>query len=335
MAAFLAGAGAASSSTTSRPTAPRGATRSRRSTAAPGSPPTRPTAPGSSPSRRSTSSALRAEPPPDAFGPAGWSDPRWIHLGLEAAKLTYVDRDRELTDPASREIPLDRLLSREHAAALAARIDPARADPAPPPVATLVGGTIYLAVVDGAGNAVSLIQSNAAGFGSGVVDPLTGIHYQDRGASFSLVPGHPNELAPRKRTLHSLLPGMLFRDGRRGPWVVAGSMGGDLQPQIHVQVVSALVDAGADVATAVGAARWGVVPDGHVAPPVRVAVEARVPLPVREALTALGHRVAVGEAFDAGFGHAHAIELVDGGPAGGGTLAATTDPRSAGLPAVR
>jgi gamma-glutamyltranspeptidase/glutathione hydrolase len=98
-------------------------------------------------------------------------------------------------------------------------------------------------VSDGDGNAVSLIESNYMGFGSGVVDPTTGIHYQNRGSYFSLDPDHPNVLAPRKRTLHTLLPGMLFRDGEGtdgGPWIVAGSMGGDAQPQIHAQLVSAL-----------------------------------------------------------------------------------------------
>ena len=94
---------------------------------------------------------------------------------------------------------------------------------------------------------MSLIESNYMGFGSGVVDPETGIHYQNRGSYFSLDPDHPNVLAPGKRTLHTLLPGMLFR-GDGGPWIVTGSMGGDAQPQIHAQVVSALVDGGLDVA---------------------------------------------------------------------------------------
>ena len=117
---------------------------------------------------------------------------------------------------------------------------------------------------------MSLIQSNAAGFGSGVLDAATGVHFQDRGASFSLDPAHPNVLEPRKRTAHTLLPGMLFRDGERRPWVVAGSMGGDIQPQIHAQLVSALVDGGADIRTAVAAPRVVVEPAGWFAPPVAV-----------------------------------------------------------------
>ena len=113
----------------------------------------------------------------------------------------------------------------------------------------LVGGTICLGVVDAEGNAVSLIQSNAAGFGRGVLDPETGVHFQNRGASFSLDPASPNVLEPRQAAAHTLMPGMLFREGEPRPWVVAGSMGGDIQPQIHVELVSALVDGGAEIAT--------------------------------------------------------------------------------------
>ncbi len=169
-----------------------------------------------------------------------------------------------------------------------------------------------------------------------MVDPDTGIHYQNRGSYFSLDADHPNVLAPGKRTLHTLLPGMLFRDGQPGPWVVAGSMGGDAQPQIHAQFVSALVDGGVDVATAVAAPRWYVEPADHFAPPTR--------RPPRAAPRA-GHRRGAARAratrssptapFDSSLGHEHAIELVDGGPgAPGGSVAAATDPRSAGLPAV-
>ena len=277
----------------------------------------------------------RFEPAADArFGGHGWSDPAWIHLMLEAAKLVYSDRDAFLADPADREIPVERLLSAGHGFELAARIDPDRADAAPPPARILVGGTIYLAVVDAEGNAVSLIQSNAAGFGSGIVDPVTGVHFQDRGASFSLDPGHPNVLAPGRRTAHTLLPGMLFRAGERRPWIVAGSMGGDIQPQIHVQLVSALVDGGADIATAIAAPRVTVEPAGWYAPPVAVVADGVLAPGVEAGLAERGHAHRH-VPYLSGLGHEHAIELVDGGPAAGGTLAAATDPRSAGLPAVR
>ena len=277
----------------------------------------------------------RFTPPAGArFGGRGWSSASWVHLQLEAAKLVFADRDAHLADPAFRDIPVVRLLGREHATELAAKIDPRRADPAPAPARTLVGGTIYLAVVDAEGSAVSLIQSNAAGFGSGVVDPVTGVHFQDRGASFSLAPGHPNELAPGRRTAHTLLPGMLFREGERRPWVIAGSMGGDIQPQIHVQLVSALVDGGADIAAAVAAPRVCVEPDGWFAPPVAVLTDGTLADGVADELAALGHRLST-VPYEGGLGHEHAIELVDGGPATGGSLAAIADPRSAGTAAVR
>jgi gamma-glutamyltranspeptidase len=276
------------------------------------------------------------EPPPAGdFGPEGVSDPAWIHLGIEAAKLAMADRDRYLTDPAFREVPVERLLDRGYGAAQAGRINPRRA--AHPTAATNPpgGGTIYLATVDRDGNAVSLIESNYLGFGSGVVDPLTGIHYQNRGSYFSLDPAHPNVLEPGKRTLHTLLPGMLFRDGQPGPWVVAGSMGGDAQPQIHAQLVSALVDGGVDVRTGVTAPRWYVAPGEQFAPPIEVRLEPRHRPGVAEALVAMGHPVTLMEPFDSDLGHEHAIELVGGGPAApGGSLAAATDPRSAGLPSV-
>ena len=276
----------------------------------------------------------RFEPPPAAaFGPSGVDDARWIHLGIEASKLAMADRDALLADPAHGDDPTSWLLSDENLRALAACIDEGRAAPAPEALVPRGGGTIYLAAVDAEGNAVSLIQSNYMGFGSGVLDPETGIHYHDRGSFFTLREGHANELAPGKRPLHTLLPGMLFRDGR--PWVVAGSMGGDAQPQIHAQVVSALVDGGVDVATAVGAPRWFVEPEEHFAPPVDVRLEPRFAPGIAQALRDLGHPLTEIDAFDSLVGHCHAIELVAGGPAApGGSLAAATDPRSAGLPAV-
>jgi gamma-glutamyltranspeptidase/glutathione hydrolase len=279
------------------------------------------------------------EPPPaTAFGSAGVRDPAWIHLAIEAAKLAMADRDAWLTDPDSLESPIERLLDKDYAKRLAAGIDPTRAHQ--PALATNPpgGGTIYLAVVDGEGNAVSLIESNYMGFGSGVVDTETGVHYQNRGSYFSLDPEHPNVLAPGKRTLHTLMPGMLFRDdpgGLGGPWIVAGSMGGDAQPQIHAQLVSALVDGGLDIRSAVSIPRWFVEPAAHFEPPRQVRAEPRFEPGVLEALEAMGHPVTRKAEFDGLLGHEHAIELVAGGPAAiEGSVAATTDPRSAGLPAV-
>ena len=278
----------------------------------------------------------RFEPPArDAFGPDGVTDPAWIHLGIEAAKLAMADRDAHLTDPAFRDVPVEQLTDPAYAASLAARIDRRRAAHPPPATNRAGGGTVYLAAVDAAGNAVSLIQSNYLGFGSGVVDPSTGIHYQNRGSYFSLDPMHPNVLEAGKRTLHTLLPGMVFRPGRASPWIVAGSMGGDAQPQVHAQLVSALVDGGLDVRTAVTAPRWYVEPAEHFAPPMDVRLESRHRAAIAVALESLGHPVTLAAPFDANLGHEHAIELVDGGPAAAdGSLGAATDPRSEGLPAV-
>lgn len=286
-----------------------------------------------------TLNVLRAlEPPePRVFAPAddgatSGADLRWAHLGIEATKRALADRNAHLSDPAFVDVPVARLLDPAYGAALARQIDPGRASVPPASTAPRGGGTIWLGVVDGEGNAVSLIESNYAGFGSGVVDPATGIAYQNRGSYFSLDPGHPNVLAPGKRTLHTLLPGMLLRDGR--PWVVHGSMGGDAQPAIFAQVVSALVDGGVDVATAVAAPRWAPVPAAHFAPPDVVEIEPRFSPGLLDGLASLGHRLDVRTPYDGGLGHAHAIELLDGGPARGGTLAAATDPRSPGLPAA-
>ena len=275
------------------------------------------------------------EPPRrEAFGPAGVTDPAWIHAGLEASKVALADRDRYLTDPEARDVPVADLLDPARLADIAARIDPSRTTEAAVAVNPGIGDTVYMATVDGEGNAVSLIESNWAGFGSGVVDPETGIHYHNRGAYFSLDPDHANVLEPGKRTLHTLLPGMLFRDGQPDPWIVVGSMGGDAQPQIHAQFVSAVVDGGLDIATAVAAPRWFIQPRELLSAAVDVSFEPRHAPGVAEALRALGHQLVPTAPFDSNVGHEHAIELVDGGPAAGGSLVAATDPRSEGLPAV-
>ena len=276
------------------------------------------------------------EPPAAAaFGPDGVTDPRWIHLHLEAAKLAMADRDACLTDPGFREVPVEWLLDRRRLATLAERIDPRGASRPAAASNPTGGGTVFLATVDAAGNAVSLIESNYLGFGSGVVDPDTGVHYQNRGSYFSLDRGHPNVLEPRKRTLHTLLPGMLFRADRVEPWIAVGAMGGDAQPQVHAQFVSAVVDGGVDIRTAIAAPRFYIEPADHFAPPTAVNLEPRHAPGIDEAVRALGHDLVPTEAFDSNVGHEHAIELVDGGPATpGGSVAAATDPRSDGLPAV-
>jgi gamma-glutamyltranspeptidase/glutathione hydrolase len=276
-------------------------------------------------------------PAPDSLGPAGWSDADWVHLAIEAVKLALADRDRAIADPADGGDAVARLLDPGYLADLASRIDPSRARLDGGPVRLLVGGTVYLATVDREGTAVSLIESHSAGFGSTIVDPRTGIHYHSRGASFSLVPGDPNELRGGRRPIHSLVPAMTFREpvgDATGPWLVHGSMGGDAQPQILAQIVSAIVDGAADIATALTIPRWGLEPAARPGPLTVVDVETRFGSGLLADLERRGHPLRRGGPFS-GPGHAHGIELIDGGPAAGGSLAAATDPRSAGLPAVR
>lgn len=275
----------------------------------------------------------RLEPPAPAEL-AGGAGPglTWLHQVVEANKIALAERDAHLTDPEAMPVPVDELLSPGRLAELAATIRPDRALEPAAGRAPRGGGTAYMAAVDADGNAVSLIESNYMGFGSGVVDPATGIAYHNRGSYFSLEPDHPNVLAPRKRTLHTLLPAMLLRDGR--PWVILGSMGGDAQPAILAQTVSGIVDGRLDVATAVAAPRCHAAPPAHFAPTSDVLAEPRFRPGVLEGLGELGHQVVRTAPFDAVQGHCHAIELVDGGPAAGGSLAAAADPRSAGLPAV-
>ena len=130
------------------------------------------------------------------------------------------------------------------------------------------------------------------------MDPETGILYQNRGSYFSLDPDHANVLAPGKRTLHTLLPGMLFRDAGDGrgqrPWIVVGGMGGDAQPQVHAQFVSAVVDGGVDIRTAVSAPRWFIESADHFAPPTTVLLEPRHHPDIAPALADLGHDVQAG-----------------------------------------
>ena len=194
------------------------------------------------------------------------------------------------------------------------------------------GGTIYITVADQWGDLVSLLESNYQGFGSGLVDPKTGIAFHDRGAFFRLEPSHPNALAPGKRPAHTLAPGMLLRNGR--PWIVHGSMGGEIQPQVFTQFVSAVVDGGADVATAVAAPRWAAMMRSQHGPADLTELEARVPPGIAEALSAKGHDVVMREAWASSMGHAHAIEVIRDSDGSMVSFAAGADPRSEGSAAA-
>jgi gamma-glutamyltranspeptidase/glutathione hydrolase len=189
------------------------------------------------------------------LGPSGSASRE--HVLIEAMKLALADRNAYVSDPDHMRLSASELASKEWARRRRADIDPDRAS-APSTGRAAVGGTIYLCAADADGMLVSLIQSNYVGFGSGVCVPGWGINLQNRGAYFSLDPAHINAVAPRKRTMHTLMPAMAFRDGR--PWLVFGSMGGDGQAQTHVQFLSHVVDDGTNVQDAIDAPRWVVSP---------------------------------------------------------------------------
>jgi gamma-glutamyltranspeptidase/glutathione hydrolase len=249
-------------------------------------------------------------------------DARWAHIGLQAAKLALAERDAHLTDPRDMDPrAVEELLSPDRLDRLAATIDPDRLTSLPTAPA-LGGDTVYLATADAEGSVVSLLESNYAGFGSGLVDPRTGIAYQNRGAFFSLDPGHANVLAPRKRTVHTLVPGLLMRDDR--PWIAHGSMGGEIQPLIYAQLVSAIVDRQLDVAQAVAAPRWATHHAGDDPDPALAVLEDRFGADVIGGLRDRGHRVEMVERYSSALGHCHAIEV---GPEG---YSAASDPRVEG-----
>jgi gamma-glutamyltranspeptidase / glutathione hydrolase len=177
-----------------------------------------------------------------------------LHLHLEAMKLGFQDRDRYVTDMEFVDVPVDGLLSKEYAEAQRARIDMSRAEPSPSAGVPGRGDTVYLSAADSDGNLVSFINSLYSGWGSGITAGDTGVMLQNRGQSFSLDPTHANVIAPGKRTRHTIIPGMLARDGK--PLISFGIMGGDMQAQGHVQFVCNVVDFGMNVQDALDAPRW-------------------------------------------------------------------------------
>jgi gamma-glutamyltranspeptidase/glutathione hydrolase len=257
----------------------------------------------------------------------GHQTPEYLHLLLEAKKLAFADRDRYISDPDFVDIPLDRLLSKEYAARQRAHIDPERAAVQVRPGAELEGDTIYLCAVDGEGNAVSLIQSLFFGFGCGVVAGETGILLQNRGSYFSLDPAHVNYLQPGKRTMHTLTPAMAFKNDQ--PVIVFGTMGGDAQPQIHVQMLSNMLDFGMNPQAAISAPRWRsgffTGEEGGIAE--TVSAENRIAPETLAALAAKGHHIEVEEGWTSSMGHAQAI-VIDRER---GVLAGGADPRADGL----
>src|SRR4026209_129543 len=203
-----------------------------------------------------------------------------LHVMIEAKKLAWADRAKFYADPDFATIPLAQLISKQYAAERRKLIDPGHAAKAveagmPPangaglqptreprqdstatPKRSPVddGDTIYMCTADDDGNMVSLIQSNYRGMGSGIVVPGLGFMFQDRGELFSMDPQHANVYAPGKRPFHTIIPGFVMRDGK--PWEAFGVMGGGMQPQGHVQVLTNQIDFGLNVQEAGDASRW-------------------------------------------------------------------------------
>lgn len=257
--------------------------------------------------------ADRLELPVDA------GDPLWAHYLVEASRQAGYDRPERLFEGAD---VADLLAA---AGDRAARISADRK--AEVPVRQSAGGTTYMAVLDGNGMGVSYIQSNAAGFGTWLFEPRTGIGLQNRGTGFSLEPGHPAEFGPGKRPPHTLVPALVTRaDGSLR--LVAGSMGGDSQPQIVAQLIARVLHGGESVGAAVEAPRWRLHPgetgfgtwDGRYE--IDVELEGGSPEAWADGLRERGFAVADAEA-GSGFGHAHLIEIDEDGHAEG-----AADPRA-------
>lgn len=231
------------------------------------------------------------------------------HLQIEAMKLAFADAYRYIADPEHADVPVRGLLDADYLAARRALIGPTARSPEPgdPPR----GGTVYLCTADRDGQMVSLIQSNYAGFGSGIVVPDWGIALQNRGQCFQLEAGHPNLLAPRKRPFHTIIPGFLSQHGQPvGPF---GVMGGQMQPQGHTQLVVNTVDYRMNPQAALDAPRWRVERD-------LVHVELNTPRHVIEGLVARGHTVRV-EPDPGSFGRGQAIWRLPNGAYIAGTEA--------------
>jgi len=229
----------------------------------------------------------------------GRDSPDYYHVGLEAMKLAFADMNAYIGDaPAMARVRPADLLDPAYLDSRARLIDMQRAA-APAAGLPKSGGTVYLATADAAGTMVSYIQSNYRGFGSGVVVPGTGISLHNRGEGFSLVPGHPNLVAPGKRPLHTIIPGFITRDG--APVMAMGVMGGSMQAQGHVQMVTRLAAFGQNPQAMSDAPRFRVEPG-----PV-VTLESHVPSAVAEALRSRGHQLSVAARDSLDFGSAQLI----------------------------
>lgn len=255
-------------------------------------------------------------------------DPGWAHLLIEACRQAGWDREQVLHEDAvgGDLVSPERLLPRREA------VDPDRAAGLGWPEA--VPGTTSLCAIDSDGLGVSLIQSNAAGFGSGLVVPGVRVFLQNRGVGFSLVPGHPAEYGPGRRPPHTLAPLLVTRpDGSLR--LLANTMGGDSQPQVLTQLLARHIAAGRGVAETMAAGRWRLRSAGPNfsgfdtwragGAETIVEIEGHAPASWDRGLGQRGHRVARLPAFDGGFGHSELVAVEDNG-----NYAGAADPRALG-----
>jgi gamma-glutamyltranspeptidase/glutathione hydrolase len=249
-----------------------------------------------------------------------------VHLLVQAKQIAYHDRDRFLADPRFADVPTSRLISKAYADERRALMDPERALPwdRVPSHGSLAGDTVYVAAVDAAGNAASLIFSLYGVFGACITSEATGVVLQNRGAYFSLDPAHPNRLEPGKTPLHTLIASMAFRHGKL--WSVVGCMGADGQPQIHLQTYVGLIDHGRDIQQALEAPRWlsGRFALGEARDTLHI--EARFPQATVDELERRGHTLDRWGDWNELAGHAHGI-VIDPET---GTRYGGSDPRSDG-----
>ncbi len=259
--------------------------------------------------------------------PADPDDVRCAHLLIESATAAGFDRPDVLSDTADGE---------ELLRSIARRIDLIDTERASDRwVPGRDGDTTYLCTVDGNGMGVSLIQSNAAGFGSGLVEPNTGINLHNRGLGFNLGEGHPAEFQPGHRPPHTLCPAIATSEGALR--AVFGTMGGDAQPQVLLQLAARLFYYGQSPAAAVNAARWALRgpltgfdtwTSGQVP---TVTIEGHAPAEWLTGLAARGHRVEGLAPYDSGFGHAHAIIIDNEGFRAGAADSRTMVGTAAGI----
>jgi gamma-glutamyltranspeptidase len=249
-----------------------------------------------------------------------------VHFMVQAKQVAYHDRDRHLADPRFADVPMERLISKEYAEERRALMDPDRALPWDriPSYGSLTGDTVYIAVVDKTGNAVSLIYSLYGSFGAAVVAGRTGVVLQNRSAYFSLDPKSPNRLEPGKTPLHTLIASLAFRNDKL--WAAVGCMGADGQPQIHMQVYSALIDHGLDIQQALDMPRFLSGRFGLLEPRDTLHIEARFPSETIAELERRGHLLDRWGDWNETAGHANGITI----DAATGERLGGADPRSDG-----